>query len=345
MFKRNRTLLYKLFHDHKIWSKIVPVLFLGCTFSVQAASSLHMQELIQQLGIWQKDLVNLEQGKVVSFQVTENDEKELAAGVAIYISSAPTKVIEFLKNRGMASVDTEIISQSLISPQTTLDSFKQLDFKLGGKDEMDLMAAKPGDKFNLSTQEFKTLQTIDSAYTDLISQTYRKILFDRWQTYRNKGLKGIAPYDRGFGRISDPGKELHAAILHNKVLVNHFPELYQTWLNYPAAMPTNAEDRFFLINRQVENRSTAVLLHRIISTEDTGGIILSRQFYVGHSYNSNQLIIGCIAYRTGSLVFYMNQTFTDQVTGFGRSLKQSIGREQMRRRMDRHLINLRNALR
>ena len=100
-----------------------------------------------------------------------------------------------------------------------------------------------------------------------------------------------------------------------------------------------------MINRQVESRPTAVLLHRIILAEDAGGIILSRQFYVGHSYNSNQLIIGCLPYRGGSLIFYTNRTFTDQVAGFGGSLKQSIGREQMRRRMDRHLINLRNALR
>ncbi len=324
---------------------MILVLVLSCTFSVQAASSLHIQDIIQQLGIWQQDLINLEQGKVVSFQITENDEKELAAGVAIYISSTPAKVIEFLKNRGMASVDTEIISQSIISPQATLDTFKELDFKLGRKEEADLLAAKPGSKFNLSTQEFKALQTLNSAQIDLISQTYKEILFDRWQIYRNKGLKGIAPYDRGAGRVSDPGKEMRTAILNNKVLVNHLPELYQTWLNYPAAIPTDAEERFFLINRQVESRPTAVLLHRIILAEDAGGIILSRQFYVGHSYNSNQLIIGCLPYRGGSLIFYTNRTFTDQVAGFGGSLKQSIGREQMRRRMDRHLINLRNALR
>ncbi|PTQ81748.1 hypothetical protein [Nitrosomonas ureae] len=343
MFKCNKT-LKKLFDDYKTGSKIISVLVLSCAFSVQAASSIHIQELIQQLGILQQDLVNLEQGKVVSFQVTENDKKELAAGVAIYISSAPVKVVEFLRNKGMIAVDTEIISQSLISPQATLSSFKELNFKLGDKDEADFLSAKPGDTFNLSAQEFKTLQTIKSEHADSIAEVYKKILFERWQGYRKEGLKGIATYDRGAGRVSDPGKELRTAILSNKVLFNHFPELYQAWLNYPGVMPANAEERFFLINRQVENRSTAVLLHRIILAEKAGGIILSRQFYVGHSYNSNQFIIGCLPYRNGSLIFYTNRTFTDQVAGFGSGLKHSIGREQMRRRMEKHLINIKNAL-
>lgn len=343
MFKRHST-LKKLFDDYKIGRKIISALVLSCAFSVQAASSLHLQELIQQLGILQQDLVKLEQGKVVSFQITENDNKELAAGVAIYASSAPIKVIEFLRNKGMISIDTEIISQSLISPQTTLSSFKELNFKLGDKNEADLLAAKPGDTFNLSAQEFKTLQAISQGHTDSIAEVYRNILFERWQAYRKEGLKGIATYDRGSGKVSDPGKELRIAILSNKVLPNHFPELYQFWLNYPAVMPANAEERFFLINRQVENRATAVLLHRIILAENAGGIILSRQFYVGHSYNSNQFIIGCLPYRNGSLIFYTNRTFTDQVTGFGSSLKHSVGREQMRRRMEKHLINIKNAL-
>lgn len=344
MFKHSSSTSKKLFHEYKIWSKIISVLVLSWTFSAQATSFLHIQELAQQLGILQQDFANLEQGKIVSFQINENDKKELAAGVAIYVPSTPTKIVELIRNKGMISVDTEIVSQSLISPQTTLSSFKELNFKLSSKDEKDLLAAKPGDTFNLSTQEFKALQAIKSEHTGSISEIYRNILFERWQAYRKEGLKGIATYDRSSGKVSDPGKELRGAILSNKVLPNHFPELYQVWLNYPAVIPTGAEERFFLINRQVEDRPTAVLLHRIILAEDAGGVILSRQFYVGHSYNSNEFIIGCLPYGDGSVIFYANRTFTDQVTGLGSSLKQSIGREQMRRRMEKHLINIKNAL-
>ncbi|PSJ16532.1 hypothetical protein C7H79_12980 [Nitrosomonas supralitoralis] len=59
IFKRNRA-LFRLLNAYKIWSKIIPVLALNCIFSVQAASALYKQELIQQLGSWQQDLVNME---------------------------------------------------------------------------------------------------------------------------------------------------------------------------------------------------------------------------------------------------------------------------------------------
>ena len=59
-----------------------------------------------------------------------------------------------------------------------------------------------------------------------------------------------------------------------------------------------------------------------------GELILSRQFYVGHSYNSNQLTIVCLPYSDGSLVFYANRNFTDQVAGFGSNLKNAIGHKQ-----------------
>ena len=61
-----------------------------------------------------------------------------------------------------------------------------------------------------------------------------------------------------------------------------------------------------------------------------GAIMVERQFYVGHSYNSLQTITGCIAVPGGSLVFHSNHTSTDQVAGFGSGLRHSIGRDQMR---------------
>ena len=169
-------------------------------------------------------------------------------------------------------------------------------------------------------------------------------LRQRWQAYRQNGLKGIATYDRGNGTEANPGGELRTATLDSKVLARYFPTLYKAWLNYPATFPAGADERFFWLNRQVESRPTAILGHRVMLTEGTGEVILSRQFYVGHSYNSNQLSIACLPYRDGSLLFYTNRNFTDQDAGFGSSLKHSIGRDQMRSEIVSRLKNLRKAL-
>lgn len=343
MFGFNRIITILLPQKPKIWGWIVFVLVLNSTFPAHASKVLYLQELIQQLGISQQDLVSLEAGNIVSFNIAESNEKELAVGAVIYLPAPPSKILEFVKNGNMASVDSEVISQYAIPTHATPNTFKGFSFE-SEREAVNFLAGKPGSLFNLSTQELQTLQVINPAQINLASQAYNKILWQRLHAYLKNGLRGIATYDRGAGKKTNPSKELLAATLNNKLLAHHFPELSKAWLNYPAAMPTGTDERFYLINRQVEGRPTAILMHRVILNIEAGGIILSRQFYVGHSYNSSQFTIGCLSYRNGSLLFYISRTFTDQITGFGSGLKRVVGRGQKQRRMVGYLRNLSNIL-
>ena len=72
---------------------MILILALSVNFSAYAANMPDSQELIQQLGIQQQDLASLNQGEIVFFNVAESDEKELAAGAAIYLPAAPSKII------------------------------------------------------------------------------------------------------------------------------------------------------------------------------------------------------------------------------------------------------------
>ncbi|WP_446810155.1 hypothetical protein ACH50O_00725 [Methylomonas sp. 2BW1-5-20] len=128
--------------------------------------------------------------------------------------------------------------------------------------------------------------------------------------------------------------------VNSKAWARYFPELQQAWLNYPAALPANASEQFLWLNRRVEDRPTAVLNHRVIAIGEGGGIIVSRQFYVGHSYNSSHVVAGGLPYKDGTLVFYSIRSSTDQVAGMGSSLKHSIGREQMKKEMIKRLQRL-----
>jgi len=343
MFNRIKTAENGFFKKQKVGYKMLIALALSVTFPVFAANLPDSEGLIQQLGIQQQDVVKLNQGDVVFFNVAEGDEKELAAGAAMYFPAAPSKMVGLLKNKGLTSIDTEVTAEGAIPLQATLDAFKGFGFK-AGDEAANFLAAKPGSQFNLSTEEFQVLQATSSAQPDAASQVYRKILLQRWQAYRKNGLKGIATYDRGNGTEANPGGELRIAPHNSKILARYFPELYKAWLNYPAALPAGTEETFFWRNRKVESRPTAILVHRVILSTDAGELILSRQFYAGHSYNSNQLTIACLPYLDGSLVIYTNRTFTDQVAGFGSSLKHSIGGEQARGEMTKMLKNARKAL-
>ena len=344
MFNRIRTAENGLFKKQKVGYKMLIALTLSVTFPVFAANLPDSEGLIQQLGIQQQDVAKLNQGEIVFFNVAEGDEKELAAGAAMYLPAAPSKIIGLIKSKGLVSLDTEVAAEGAIPLQATLDNFKGFGLKAGSDEAANFLAATPGSQFNLSTQEFQALKAASPAQPDAASETYRKFLLQRWQAYRKSGLKGIAPYDRGNGKEANPGVELRTATQQNKVLARYFPELNKAWLNYPAALPAGAEETYFWRNRKVENRPTAILVHRVMLSADVGELILARQFYAGHSYNSNQLTIACLPYRDGSLVIYSNRTFTDQVAGFGSSLKHSIGGEQARGEMTKLLKKARKAL-
>jgi hypothetical protein len=283
---------------------------------------------MQQLGMQQQDITSLNQGEIVFFNVSEGNEKELSVGAVVYVHAQPSKITNFIVTQGLASLDSDVTLEQPIPLQATLASFKGFNFGSGNEDAKNFLTATTGSLFNLSTQEYQTIRDIKPEQPDTASQSYRKILLQRWQAYSKKGLKGIVAYDRGGGTYASPNSELRTATLENKLLAQYFPELYIAWLNYPATLPKGAKETYFWRNRQVENRPTAILVHRISLSLDAGELTLSRQFYVGHSYNSNQLTIVCLPYRDGSLVFYANRNFTDQVAGLGSSLKRAIGHKQ-----------------
>lgn len=318
------------------------------TTSAFAANEPSMQEVLGKLGIEQEKLADLEKGETVAFDVEEKTEKEMAAGVAVYLPAPPSKLIAFVKKGDLASIDTDVVAQGMIPAGASQDAFKGFGFSAKQKKEAEnFLSAEPGDEFNLSTEEINAIKALKAddakAPSDVASQAYRNVLMQRVETYRKNGLAGIAPYSRD-GEAADPAAELRNATVNSKLLASYFPELQKAWLNYPAALPSGTEEAFFGLNRKVEKRPTPILGHRVLLTTGSGAVILARQFYVGHSYNSNQLSVICLPHRDGSLVFYANRTSTDQIAGMGSSLKHSIGREQMQAEIVKRLKNLRKLL-
>lgn len=192
MFRLSRIISGILWLKHLLWRKTIYILFLSSAFSAHAENAPDLQGLIQQFGIQNQNLASLEQDRTLFFNVAENHEKELAAGVVIYITAAPNKIIEFIRNNGMASIETEVTLQDFIPSHATMDTFKKLNFENGSREAANFLVAKPGNQFNLSGQEFQTLQSIDPTNVNpapLASQTYGKILWKRWLDYRKKACK------------------------------------------------------------------------------------------------------------------------------------------------------------
>ena len=62
-------------------------------------------------------------------------------------------------------------------------------------------------------------------------------------------------------------------------------------------------------------------------------VVADREFYVSHGYNTSQSIAGLIPVPEGTVVFYRSRVSTDQVAGFGSSLKKGIGRGVMAKQL------------
>jgi len=326
------------------------LLFLLWSAGVLATPSA--EDIITSLALKQDQVANLEQGKVVAVEINEATEKELAMGLVMYLPTPPEKLAHYFKNGDLASIDSDITAHGSIQLNSGVDAFKGFSFTLKQSDEArDLIAAVAGDRFNLSAEEIKGFAALEgklagadkAALAADVSQHYRQILLQRWQAYLKGGLAGIAPYARD-GTNAKPAEELRTAAASSKLFANFFPDLHKAWLNYPEKLPSGAEEQFFWLNRTVENRPTAILSHRILQTSGTASVIIARQFFVGHSYNSSHLIVGCLPYRDGSIVFYAQRTSTDQVAGLGSSLKHSIGREQLKKQMIKRLERLRSNI-
>lgn len=306
------------------------------------------EQALQNFNINAAGIKQLEEGEIVSYEVSETSKKELAVGLAMIIPASLSEIVNYINEGHLNINEVDLISSMPLLEKADIRSFKEFGFTAQQmKEAKSFLKAEPGELFNLSQRELDNLRSLqgklknsdDTRILKLANQKYREFLLNRYTTYREKGLAGIDSYIRDEG-LTDPGKELRTDALNSKAWAQYFPELQQTWLNYPAALPENTSEEFLWMNRMVEDRPTAILTHRIIASNEVGGILLSRQFYVGHSYNSSHVVAGGLPYKNGTLVFYSVRSSTDQVDGPGSKLKHFFGRTKLKKEMIDKLRNI-----
>ena len=320
------------------WRVMMTALAAALLNASTAVADPAADELIAAIGIPPGDLSKLEKGEIVSFTVSEPTAKSLATGIALYVKAPPAKLVELVKRGGLLANDPDVSAHGELAAGAGPEAFKKFAYGTAQVDEAkDLLDAEAGADFNLSGQEIASFRALQAgldqgngkAVADAVARNYRSVLAARLKAYQQNGLKGIAPYDRGKGETADPSAELTADVQQNKVLPRYFPALQRALLQFPAALPAGTESQFFWINRKVQDRPTPILTHRLTYALNDGAVMVQREFYAGHSYNSSQAVFGSLPYLDGALVMYGLRSSTDQVAGMGQSLKHSIGRGQL----------------
>jgi hypothetical protein len=328
-------------------------LLAGLTASVIAPAAetsvaIEVQELLQIPVDQRRRLIR---GEIVFYPVTENSERELAVGLAVVVPASVSQVAQYLSLGQLIAQDVSIGEFGLVPDELSSGTLVGPGFTPSERDEaLSLFEAAPGTRFNLSLAEIDTLRAARAAggsrsgAFELASDTYRRILAQRVQSYRQAGLAGIAAYARTGRAVTDPVPDLRLAIADVERIGRTGADFREALIRYPADQPAQMASQVYWVKRRVQRRPHLSLLHRMVVTGTGSMIHLERYFYVGHSFNSTEILTGTLAYQDGAMVFSTTRVSTDEVLGMGSQVKRTVARGQVRDEMRTRLERLRSAI-
>ena len=327
---------------------------LGISFILSGIPALAeppaVEEVLGVLGMNKDQIAELEQDQPFAYALNEGSTDELAVGLVWYLVVPLDKVAGQLRLVDPDPLDVDVKAHGILTEHSGAGSLAPI--VLTRDEARALLDAEPGDEFNLSAHEIDKLKTFKQtlkrtpqrSIEDAVGEHFREILLQRYAAYRRGGTNAIAPYARKESTDSKPALELRQAANASTILSRYFPVLGKAWLDYPQAMPPGAGEAFPWVEKNVEGRLAAILRHRINMDWNGGVLVLTREFYAPHSYNSSQWITGCLPYRDGTVVFQQVRSFTDQVAGVASDIKHIVGREMLKNKMLKSFERLCSAL-
>ena len=289
-----------------------------------------LEEVIANFGLGPDEARRVRAGELIQTTTKETSDRELAA-VMVFLVKAPVATLAsaFEVGKGFAN-DPQIQAAIEIRGDGTIEDFKAVVLQPGADSEAQrYRKAAPGDVLNLSSQEIAAFDALDGAGTASVEDAVRRMLLGRYQAYRAKGLAGIAPYARAGGKTAQPADDLRRATDAAANIKRYVPAFYDVLMRYPAIRPAGLEERFFCIRYAMGGRPNITLRHRLTLPVDDAYVAADREFYVSHEYNDMQAIAGLLRVEDGTAVVYVARTTTDQLGGFGASVKQAVGRGMM----------------
>lgn len=138
-----------------------------------------------------------------------------------------------------------------------------------------------------------------------------------YEAYRKGGLTGVGKR----------GEELTLAV--KALPAERWGEISKALLRYPSDTPRDMEQRFFFYRQEVDGQPTFILSHRCRKQGEHGALVTEQRYHVSRTYDCRFIASDCVEVPGGTLVFYVNCLFTDQVAGMGSRVKHNIGRKRM----------------
>lgn len=301
------------------------------------------QAVLTAMGFSADEQQQVMNGDLVTSSATSSTDRELAIHMALLINRPADQLAQVFRDAGDYKQSANVIGFGALSAPATLGDFAALT--LDDATAQSFLNAQPGTAVNLSPAEiaaFAALKAQAPADVDTaVATQLRQMLLARHQAYRSGGLSAIAPYARGDGALRSPGEELADATKANVTLARFAPHLHKVLEVYPQTNPEVTDEFFWVSFANKGANPTIALTQRLFAGTGGAYIFVDRHYYASSQYNTVQAISGVLPVEEGSVLIYINRTSTDQVGGFGSSVKRSIGDHMMAKEIGAALEKLR----
>jgi hypothetical protein len=313
--------------------------------AASATSDPTSERVLHYLSFTPAEQDALRRGEITSHAVNELSDKELAITMAMLVPTKVADLLDFLRSGKALETDRDSLAHGVIPIDASghFDEAALAGVVLDpseGKEVRNLLESGPGSSYNLSDAELRTFADLrrtfpakergkDPRCAEAVVSAYRKVLRDRLAAYLDRGLSGVDPYVRDGETRADPADELRKAAGAARFLEQWYPQVFAAFLDFPKADQSGIENRFLWLKQTVQDRPTFILSHRTLCIRDGIAVAAERQFYVGHSYNSLQILVGLVPMEGKTLVVYLNRTSSDQVAGVLTGTRHGVGRHIM----------------
>jgi hypothetical protein len=325
---------------------VAGALVIGLTQASASAQNIkNPEEIGRKLGFDDTELKKIQHGEIVRKALKEVSETEIAGVVAAFFPQPVSKLAsgeltgEFLNTNDPASQ-----FRSWTPDESPDAAFSSIGLAAKEAEEAKKYSHDgPGEGLNLSSAEINQFK---KSGEDLaaVNSVLRSVLKARYESYRRAGLKGVAPYSREKNRTVWPGDELRQAVTE-LMKTTQQQDFFRALLSYPANPLQDMEHRFYLFKQLLEGRPAFILEHRAgLLQGEVAAIVTEERFYVSHNYNANLITSYYVAGQDGTFIFCTNRSFSDQLAGFGSSLKRAIGRQMMLSELAKRMQHLRDKL-
>ena len=325
---------------------IMLTLIVGKPVSAAGGKVPTVGEVMKATGYTDQDREALFAGKIISKDLKRVSDTQLIAAAAMIFPVQLDKIFEIYgEGRGL-KIDPSIIAYGYLSVPFNEADWAKVGFDASEKEEIEkLLEAEPGLDINLSAEELEKLKNKakgrdadDPEIIKAVSKAYKEILIGRFNSYIEQGLDGIMSYDRGDGETASPAEELRTAWdVENGFMASHFPRFTQAVSGYPKGQSPGITNEFYWIKQEIEGRPTFILNHYTLQKGPDFIASSKRQFFVGHTYNSQQTVSLLLPVQQGTAVFHANSTSTEHIAGFFGGIAVEVGQDRIKDEIEAYL--------